>query len=87
MHNQEHIDESLNKIRNIFEQASSRIEALQPGQKIPATTLAADLAKEVGMTGPQLYPVLLFLFKGYPGVEIRKGAHGGIYKPVVKSDK
>ena len=86
MHNQEHIEESLNKIRVIFEQASSRIEALEPGQKIPATALAAELAKEVSMTGPQLYPVLLFLFKGYPGVEIRKGAHGGIYKPAVKPD-
>jgi hypothetical protein len=42
--------------------------------------LADELAKEIGMTGPQLYPTLKFLFQGYPGVDVRAGAHGGIYK-------
>lgn len=78
--NKEHVEDSLAKIRTIFEKASTRIEALKPGEKIPATVLAEDIAKENGMTGPQLYPTLKFLFDGYPGVDIRKGAHGGIIK-------
>lgn len=78
--NSKHIEDSLSKIRTIFEKASQRIEDLKTGEKVPATTLAADLAKEIGMTGPQLYPTLKFLFDGYPGVDIKKGAHGGIIK-------
>jgi len=77
----DHIEKATSNIRSIFEKASARIEALGPGEKIPATTLAADLAKEIGMTGPQLYPTLKFLFDDYPGVVIKRGAHGGICKP------
>jgi hypothetical protein len=78
--NTKHIEDSLNKIRIIFEKASQRIEDLKKDEKIPATKLAEELAKEVDMTGPQLYPTLKFLFDGYPGVEIKRGAHGGIVK-------
>jgi hypothetical protein len=84
--NIDHIDLSLAKIRAIFEKASARIEALPPGGKIPATTLADILAKEIGMTGPQLYPTLKFLIDGYPGVKVKKGAQGGIEKqPLAKA--
>ena len=76
----QHIEDSLAKIRTIYQKAYDRIEALKPGEKIPATQLAEEIAKEHGMTGPQLYPTLKFLFDGYPGVDIRKGAHGGIFK-------
>jgi hypothetical protein len=86
MSNQQHIDDSLAKIRVIFEKASARIEALAPGEKIPATTLAAELATEIGLTGPGLYPTLKFLFDGYPGVEVRRGAHGGIVRLPIKSE-
>jgi hypothetical protein len=83
--NTSHIDVSVAKVRGIFEKAASRIEALKPGEKVTATGLAAELAKEMGMTGPQLYPTLKFLFDGYPGVKITRGAHGGIEKlPVVQ---
>ena len=78
--NSAHIENSLAKIRIIFEKASERIEAIKPGEKIPATKLAGDISKEYGMTGPQLYPTLKFLFDGYPNVDVRKGAHGGIFK-------
>ena len=78
--NTKHIEDSMTKIRTIFEKASQKIEDLKTGEKIPATKLADDLAKEIGMTGPQLYPTLKFLFDGYPGVDIKKGAHGGIIK-------
>ena len=82
---QQHIEKALNEIRaQIFDKAAARIEALKPGEKIPATTLADELARQIiqadgkPMTGPQLYPTLKFLLKGYPGVEIARGAHGGI---------
>lgn len=78
--NQQHIDQSLAKIKTFFQKASERIDSLKSGEKIPATVLAADLAKDVGMTGPQLYPTLLFLIKDYPGVDVKRGAHGGIIK-------
>jgi hypothetical protein len=80
MDSKQHLEDALSKIRPIFEKAMERIDALKVGEKIPATKLADDLAKEVGMTGPSLYPTLKFLLDGYPGVDIRKGAHGGIIK-------
>lgn len=76
----QHIEASLDKIRGIYQRAADKIESLKVGQKIPATVLAEEIAKDYGMTGPQLYPTLLFLIKGYPGVEIKRGAHGGIIK-------
>ena len=87
MDSKQHMDSVWeNKIRPIFEKARVRIDALKPGEKIPATTLAEDLAKVTlqpdgkPMTQAQLYPTLKFLFDGYPGVEVRRGAHGGIFK-------
>ena len=79
----DHVDMSLAKIRVMFEKASARIEALKPGEKVPATELAKDIGKEYGLSGPQIYPVLKFLFDGYPGVEVKRGAHGGICKPAI----
>jgi hypothetical protein len=76
----QHIEKSLNEVRALFTKAATRIEALKPGEKVPATQLAEDLAKEQGTTGPALYPLLKTLFNGYPGVNIRRGAHGGLIK-------
>jgi hypothetical protein len=87
MHNVDHVEASLNKIREIFVKASERIEALNPGDKIPATALAAELGAEFGMTGPQLYPTIRFLLESYPGVLVRRGAHGGILKPDPNASK
>jgi hypothetical protein len=78
----EHIEAALTEVRALFMKAATRIEAIKPGEKIPATQLADDLAKEQGQTGPQLYPTLKILTDGYPGVVIRRGAHGGIYRPL-----
>lgn len=76
-----HIDEALAQVRALFMKAATRIEAIKPGEKIPATQLAEDLAKEQGMTGPQLYTTIKhYLLDGYPGVDIRRGAHGGIFR-------
>lgn len=78
----EHIEAALTDMRALFMKAATRIEAIKPGEKIPATQLADDLAKEQGQTGPQLYPTLKRLTDGYPGVIIRRGAHGGIFRPL-----
>lgn len=86
-----HVEQSINEVRSLYLKAATRIEAIKPGEKIPATQLAEDLAKEYGKTGPQIYPILLLLIKNYPGVVVRKGAHGGICRelpaatPVVKT--
>jgi hypothetical protein len=75
-----HVDQVLDDIRGIYLQAAERIEALRPGEKLPATALAEDLAKDFGLTGPQLYPIVKRLLEGYPGTTLKRGAHGGIYK-------
>jgi hypothetical protein len=62
-----HVDQVLDDIRGIYLQAAERIEALRPGEKLPATALAEDLAKDLGLTGPQLYPIVKRLLEGYPG--------------------
>lgn len=77
---EQHIEETLNKLRAIYVEAATRIDALKGDEKVPATKLAEEIAKSRDMTGPQLYPTLKFLFDGYPGVEISRGAHGGIRK-------
>lgn len=78
--NESHVEASIAKIRAIFQKASARIETEVIGnrQKIPATKLAEDLAKEFDTTGPALYPTIKFLLDGYPNVQIKRGAHGGI---------
>jgi hypothetical protein len=85
--NTDHIDSSLAKIRTIFEEASDIIDAVKPGEKIPATLLAAQIADKHGMSGAQLYPTLLFLFKDYPGIVIKRGAHGGLMRPKAEEKK
>ena len=86
MDSKQHMDNVWEtKLRPIYDKARERIDALKPGEKIPATTLADEIAKPLGMTQAQLYPTLKFLFDGYPGVEVRKGAHGGIFKLPVPS--
>lgn len=76
-----HLDKAINEVRDLFTAAALRIEALKPGEKIPATQLAQELGVERGMTGAQAYPILkILLNSSYPGVKILKGAHGGIMK-------
>ena len=79
---EQHIENALNEVRALFVKAATRIEAIKPGEKIPATKLADTLAKEIGKTGPQIYTVLSYLTAGYPGIEVKRGAHGGICRPV-----
>jgi hypothetical protein len=80
---EQHIDNSLAKIKAIFVKASDRLESLKPGEKITATGLANELATEFGLTGAGIYPTLKFLFDGYPDFDILRGAHGGLRRRVV----
>lgn len=83
MNRDEHIDNVwLTKIRPLLMEASDMIEALKPGEKIPATELAKQVAACHGMTGPQFYPLLTYIIKGYPNRVIKRGAHGGIENPL-----
>lgn len=79
-----HIDKALDEVRVLYLKAAARIEAIKPGDKIPATKLAEELAAERGETCPQIYPTLKILLNDFPGVWIRKGAHGGIYRPTAE---
>lgn len=84
---EQHIDETLAKIRKIYVEVATRIEALQGDAKIPATKLAAEIAENYDMTGPSLYPTIKFLLDGYPDVKVSKGAHGGISKIQPKAEE
>ncbi len=89
MHKQvlSHVEEVLDDIRALFIKAATRVEALKVGEKVPATKLAEELAAELGKkSGPTIYPILVLLFKDYPGVEIKKGAQGGILKVINLED-
>lgn len=76
----EHIEKTLDYVRTIYKEAAAIIAALKSGEKIPATQLAADIAKTHGMTGPQIYPTLLYVLKGFPGTVQKRGVKGGIWK-------
>ena len=77
----QHIDTVLaTRIRSLMVEASDIIQALKVGEKIPATVLSKLVAEKHGMTGPQLYPTIRFMFGDYPGVSISAGAQGGIKK-------
>lgn len=84
--NKEHVESSLDRIREIFQKASRKIESMKIGDKIPATVLASEIAKEYNKTGPQVYPILKYLLDDYPGVKITRGAKGGILKVNIISD-
>lgn len=75
-----HIEKTLDNIRTIYKQAADIIGALKSGEKIAATELAAQVAKNYGMSGPQMYPTLLFLLKDYPGTTRKRGVQGGVWK-------
>ena len=84
---EKHIEETLNKFRGWFKSVESVTDALKPGEHIPATKLAEDIATVNGMTMQQFYPFIKVLLIGYPGVEVRRGAHGGIFKlPIPEKD-
>jgi len=81
----DHVEAALQKIRVIFQETAAKIEEIKPGEKIPATKLAEQIAENYNTTGASLYPVLKYLFDNYPGIEIRRGAAGGIYRPKIEA--
>jgi hypothetical protein len=73
-----HIETRINDIRSIYLKAVERLEMLKPGERIPSTTLAKDIAKEMGQKDTQIYPILLPMLVGYPRFVRRVGAKGGM---------
>ena len=81
MNPDQHIEETLNKVRDIYNDVASQLNSLKSGEKIAATELARQVGIKYGLTGPQLDPTLLILINDkYPGIEVRRGSLGGIYK-------
>jgi len=67
----------------MFDAVSVYIEAMKPNEKVPATVLAKQMAEqltEFNMTGPQIYPLIKIVLDGYPGIEVKRGATGGVRK-------
>jgi hypothetical protein len=88
MTNQQHIDHQLFLLRTIFEEASAKIEALKPGERLPATQLAHTIAAKYEINGIELYTVLkLFLFKNYPNLKVNRGRTGGLEKLTTETIK
>lgn len=76
----EHVEKTLDHVRTIYKQVAEIIGTLKSGEKIAATKLAEDVAKKYGMSGPQLYPTILFLLNDFPGTKRKRGVQGGIWK-------
>lgn len=79
------LEASLAKVTEIFTHAEARIDALKVGEKVPATTLANDIASLYDQKGPQMYPLLKVYFDTRADgpdadIKIKRGATGGIEK-------
>lgn len=77
---EKHIEDTLNRFRGWFHSASERIDVLKPGEHIPATKLAEDVGITFGMTKAQFYPFVKEMLVDYPGVLVKAGSKGGIFK-------
>lgn len=82
-----HIEKTLNTFRGWFHSASERIDVLKPGEHIAATKLAEDIGIANGMTMAQFYPFIKVMLIDYPGVLVKAGSKGGIFKlPIPEKD-
>jgi hypothetical protein len=82
----QYVDDVLALIRPFFDEVQAHIDTMKIGDKVPATALAAKIAERHDMTGPQLYPTLKFFFDNCPELEVRRGAHGGLFKVALKTE-
>jgi hypothetical protein len=78
--NAQHIELKLTLVKTLFEEVSDRIDALKPGERLPLTNYSKSIASKYGLSGPQLYPIMLLLTKDYPGTKTRHGKNGGLVK-------
>lgn len=83
--NNVNVDKALELIRVFFDEAQAYVDTMKVGDKVPATKLAEEIAKRHGQTGPQLYPTLKVFFDNHDELEVRRGAHGGLFKVESKS--
>jgi hypothetical protein len=75
-----YVDVALNKIRVPFNKAAEKINSLKKGERIAGTTLAQEVGAEIGVSGSNFYPTLLFLLRDYPNTELKRGVKGGVCK-------
>jgi hypothetical protein len=76
-----HIEQSLNNVRDIFIKIAEHVEKINPGERLPSTKLADEVGAELGLTGSSLYPIMRLLTDvGYPGIKNMKGRYGGLYR-------
>lgn len=78
--NTQHIELKLSLIRRLFEELSTRIDALEPGERLPLTNYANSIARKYGLSGNQLLPIILMLTRDYPGTITKYGPKGGVVK-------
>lgn len=67
-------------LKEILTEASVYIENMEANKTKPATKLAGEIGDKFSLSQQEAYSILVHFFKEYPGVEVRKGAHGGIRK-------
>lgn len=80
----EHIDLAASRMRKIFQSVSNKIEermkVVAVGSKLcNVTALAVEIGKEFDCSGPEMYPFVKAILEGYPNIECKRGAKGGIY--------
>lgn len=76
---QDHIDKRVEDFRKVLEECSDKIESLKEKERLPVVAYAKELTEKLGITD-NLYHVLRHFLKGYPGIVVRAGAHGGVEK-------
>lgn len=81
------VENALDLIRPLFEEAQAYVDTMSLGDKVPATKLAQTIAEHHGQTGPQIYPTLKVFFDSHDELEVRRGAHGGLFKIESKAKK
>jgi hypothetical protein len=74
----QHLDLATQKIRQIFNKTSDRLEQVKPGETLTVGKLSSDVGAEVGLTRGQVYPILVMMLDNYPGFKRKKGSSGGM---------
>jgi hypothetical protein len=85
-----HVELSLERIRVIFKAFANELDKLIAGHGPEdrvrivewCERYCADKSNNCNMAAAQLYPTLCYLLEGYPGIEVKRGRHGGAYRIV-----
>lgn len=78
--NAKYVEVTLERVRLVYQDASKILDTLQVGHKITATDLAQQLSIRHNIPQTIVYHLVQLLADGYPGIEKRRGAHGGWHR-------